>query len=223
MNAPMKFQAVIFDMDGLMLDTERTYRDVFNRAAADCEIEFPPSLHEALLGRNTADTHKILRERWKDDAVFDRFIDRSRHHHEICFAEAPPLKKGLGELLDMLEARKIPKAVATSTRRAYAIPRLEQCNLAHRFATITTGDQVQHGKPAPDIYLLAASTIHMQPSQCVALEDSEAGVTAAHAAGISVCMVPDLKQPSDDVRQRAHRVYESLVEVRHYLEDMLRG
>ena len=217
----MKFQAVIFDMDGLMLDTERTYRDVFNRAAADCRIDFPPSLHEVLLGRNTADTHKILRERWKDDAMFDRFIDRSRHHHEICFADAPPLKKGLIELLDMLESRQIPKAVATSTRRDYAIPRLEQCRLASRFVTITTGDQVNQGKPAPDIYLLAASTIGMSPRQCIALEDSEAGVTAAHAAGIPVCMVPDLKQPSDDVRRRAHRVYESLIEVRHDLEKML--
>ena len=217
----MKFQAVIFDMDGLMLDTERTYRDVFNRAAADCSIDFPPSLHEQLLGRNTKDTHTILRNLWKDDALFDRFIDRSRYHHELCFAEAPPAKKGLFELLDMLDKKKIPKAVATSTRRAYALLRLEQCNLLHRFAVINTGDQVEHGKPAPDLYLLAAKSINMQPKDCVALEDSEAGVTAAHAAGMTVCMVPDLKQPTDDIRRRAHDVYESLVEVRHFLEGVL--
>src|SRR6185437_1638564 len=117
---------------------------------------------------------------------------------------------------------KIPKAVATSTRRAHAIPRLTQCGLAHRFATISTGDQVKQGKPAPDIYLLAASTIGMRPQHCIALEDSEAGVTAAHAAGMAVCMVPDLKEPSQDVRQRAHGVFQSLVEVRHYLETALR-
>jgi len=208
-------------MDGLMLDTERTYRDVFNRAAADCNIEFPAWLHEKLLGRNTADTHQILRDLWEDEAKFNRFIDAARKHHEICFAEAPPAKKGLFELLDMLEAKKIPKAVATSTRRAYAIPRLEQCNLLHRFASISTGDQVERGKPAPDLYLLAAKTIDKDPKVCVALEDSEAGVTAAHAAGMTVCMVPDLKQPTHDIRERAHDVYESLVEVRHFLETRL--
>lgn len=217
----MKFQAVIFDMDGLMLDTECIYRDVFNRAAADCGIEFPQWLHEKLLGRNTADTKAILHELWQDEAKLDRFFDASRHHHEICFAAPPAAKTGLHELLDMLDERKIPKAVATSTRRAYAIPRLEQCNLAHRFLTISTGDQVARGKPAPDLYLLAAQTIGTAPENCVALEDSEAGVTAAHAAGMTVCMVPDLKQPSDEIRQLAHGVYPSLVEVRQFIEERI--
>ena len=148
-------------------------------------------------------------------------MDRSRHHHEICFADAPPIKKGLHQLLDLLEARKIPRAVATSTRRDYAIPRLQQCGLVDRFATITTGDQIVHGKPAPDIYLLAARTINVQPSRCVALEDSEAGVCSAHAAGMTVCMVPDLKQPSDDIRRRAQGVYDSLLDVHKYLETAL--
>jgi HAD superfamily hydrolase (TIGR01509 family) len=217
----MKFQAVIFDMDGLMLDTECIYRDVFNRAAADCGIEFPGWLHEKLLGRNTADSKTILREVWKDDALFDRFMEASRHHHEILFAEAPALKRGLLELLDLIESKGIPKVVATSTRRDYAIPRLEMTNLLSRFATVTTGDQVKWGKPAPDIYLLAAKSIGKDPSKCVALEDSEAGVTAAHAAGMTVCMVPDLKQPTDDVRKLAHNVYESLVDVRRLLENAL--
>jgi beta-phosphoglucomutase-like phosphatase (HAD superfamily) len=217
----MKFSALIFDMDGLMLDTERTYRDLFNRAAADCNIEFPGWLHEKLLGRNSADTHAILKDLWKDDQLFDRFIERSRHHYTLCFADPPPLKQGLLEILDFIEAKKIPKVVATSTRRAYGIPRLEKANLLHRFQSVTTGDQVQRGKPAPDIFLLAASTIPMEPSKCLVLEDSEAGVTAAHAAGMTVCMVPDLKQPCADVRSLAHGVYESLVDVRRYLDTVL--
>src|SRR5438094_649748 len=128
----MKFSAVIFDMDGLMLDTERLYRDVFNRAAAECGFEFPRWLHEKLLGRNSADTRIILHEVWKDDALLERFLDCTRRHHEDCFADAPPVKRGLHELLDFIESKNVPKVVATSTRRAYAIARLEKCGLLHR-------------------------------------------------------------------------------------------
>src|SRR6185436_5784302 len=106
----MKFSAVIFDMDGLMLDTERTYREIFNRAAADCAIEFPDWLHMKLLGRNTADMKAILREFFGgDEAVFERYLERNRHHHAICFAKAPPIKRGLTELLDFIESKKVPK------------------------------------------------------------------------------------------------------------------
>jgi len=217
----MKFSAVIFDMDGLMLDTERTYRDIFNRAAADCAIEFPDWLHMKLLGRNTADMKKILREVLPDEAAFERFLDRNRHHHAICFATAPPLKKGLTELLAFIEERGVPKVVATSTPRKAAIPRLEQCGLLHRFASVSCGDDVEHGKPAPDLFLKAAASIPMEPTKCVVLEDSEAGVTGAHAAGMTVCMVPDLKQPGEEVRKLAQGVYESLVHAREFLETVL--
>jgi len=217
----MKFSAVIFDMDGLMLDTERTYRDIFNRAAADCEFEFPDELHLRLLGRNTADMKSIMREVLPDPERYERFMERNRHHHAICFATAPPVKKGLMELLALIEERRVPKVVATSTPRKAAIPRLQQCGLLHHFASVSCGDEVERGKPAPDLFLKAAATIPMEPSKCIVLEDSEAGVTGAHAAGMPVCMVPDLKQPADDVRKRAHGVYESLVQVREFLESRL--
>jgi HAD superfamily hydrolase (TIGR01509 family) len=209
-------------MDGLMLDSERVYREIFNRAAADCSIDFPEDLHDRLLGRNTADTRDILRAEWGDESLFDRFMERVRHHHHTCFeANPPPIKRGLHELLDVIESRNVPKVVATSTRRAYAIPRLEQAGLLHRFHSVSTGDQVARGKPAPDVFLLAAGTIPMPPKNCVVLEDSEAGVTAAHAAGMTVLMVPDLKQPCAAVRDLAHGIYESLVEARHFLETRL--
>jgi HAD superfamily hydrolase (TIGR01509 family) len=217
----MNFSAVIFDMDGTMLDTERTYREVFNRAAADCEVEFPESLHFELLGRNSRDTEKLLLARWNDAALCARFLDRCRHHHVECFDAQPlEMKPGLLELLDFLEQRKIPKIVATSTRRSNAIPRLTKANLLHRFLTVTTGDQVEHGKPAPDLFLLAASTISLPPQRCLVLEDSEAGVAGAHAAGMTVFMIPDMKQPCDATRARAKSVCASLLHVREQLQEL---
>ena len=218
----MKFSAVIFDMDGTMLDTERTYREVFNRAAADCEVEFPESLHFELLGRNSKDTERHLLARWNDAELCERFLERCRHHHKECF-DAQPLviKPGLLELLDLLEERMVPKIVATSTRRSNAIPRLIKANLLHRFLTVTTGDQVQNGKPAPDLFLLAASTIDVAPEKCLVLEDSEAGVAGAHAAGMTVFMIPDIKQPCDATRGRAEAVCSSLVEVKLRLAELV--
>jgi HAD superfamily hydrolase (TIGR01509 family) len=217
-----KYAAVIFDMDGLMLDSERVYREVFNRAAADCAIEFPDWLHEKLLGRNTADTNALLRELWKDDGLLGRFMERAAHHYEVCFTETPPpIKRGLLELLDLIESRRVPKVVATSTRRSRAIPKLERARLLHRFQSVSTGDQVERGKPAPDLFLLAAGTIPTDPARCVVLEDSEAGVRGAHAAGMDVLMVPDMKPPCAITRGLARGVYESLVEARAYLSERL--
>jgi HAD superfamily hydrolase (TIGR01509 family) len=124
----------------------------------------------------------------------------------------PPLKPGLLPLLDGLEALRLPLAVASATARAEIERRLAGVSLLRRFDAVVGGDEVARGKPAPDLFLLAAGRLGARPADCLVLEDSEAGVRAAAAAGMAVVMVPDLVEPSPSVRALAEAVLPSLAE-----------
>ena len=127
--------------------------------------------------------------------------------------EGIALKPGLLDLLDWLEARRIPKAVATSTRRDRAQAKLARTALLPRFVALVGGDEVARGKPEPDIFLAAAARLGEAAQHCLVLEDSEPGVRAALAAGMTPIMVPDLHAPSDDLVALEPLILESLAEV----------
>jgi len=210
--------AVIFDMDGLMLDTEslgpRTWRD----AAATIGVEFDLGLLPSMIGRNYRDCREMLRAHYGPSypveqltatclTVFDAIVER----------DGVAQKPGLCELLDWLEQSDVVRAVATSTRRDRAEAQLTQQGLLQRFAALVGGNEVARGKPEPDIFLLAAARLSVEPEDCVVLEDSEPGVRAALAAGMMPIMVPDLHAPSPDLLARAPLVLPSLYAVREHL------
>jgi len=142
----------------------------------------------------------------------DEFRRRWRHDWDSRLALAPLERKpGAIELLDHLDSLAIPKALATSSPRSLAMSCLG--DLATRFAALAFGDEVEHSKPSPDLFLLAAQRLGVTPSDCLVLEDSEAGVRAARAAGMDVIMVPDLIEPSEEIAKMALRVCASLNEV----------
>jgi HAD superfamily hydrolase (TIGR01509 family) len=139
------------------------------------------------------------------------FHERVLHYETICFAEAPiPVKPGAWEMIAAVDAQALPKALATSTHRPAARQRLVRTGLDRHFHVIVTGDEVQRPKPAPDIYLTACERLGVPPRDVLAFEDSEPGVQAAHAAGVTVIMVPDLKAPSHETQARAIRIFPSL-------------
>jgi HAD superfamily hydrolase (TIGR01509 family) len=121
-----------------------------------------------------------------------------------------PLKKGVTALLTMLKDKNIPTALATSTVYEIAVKKLKNAQIVDYFNEIVSGDMVLQSKPHPEIYLTAAARIGIKPEHCIALEDSEAGVRAAHAAGMRVFQVPDLIQPSNEFRKLGHTVIDSL-------------
>ncbi|HQR11037.1 MAG TPA: HAD family phosphatase [Casimicrobiaceae bacterium] len=210
--------AVIFDMDGLMLDTESLGRETWRVAADAVGVEFDPDLLPAMIGRNYRDCRQMLRERYGPAypveeltaaclATFDAIVAR----------DGIAQKPGLPELLDWLERENVVRAVATSTRRDRAEAQLTRQGLLSRFATLVGGNEVDRGKPEPDIFLLAAERLDVAATDCVVLEDSEPGVRAALAAGMMPIMVPDLQGPSAELLAREPLVLASLHDVRAHL------
>lgn len=214
--------AVLFDMDGLMLDSERAMLGAWRAAALAESIQADDALWLSMVGVHDRASFAILSERLGEDAA-TRLRAAGDRLYDAQVAAGLPHKNGLIELLDLLDAHGIAKAVATSTRRKRALAKLEASGLIDRFAVIVTGSDVEHPKPAPDIYLLAARQLGVDPRDCLVLEDSEPGVRAALAAGATPIQVPDLVAPSVELRGFGHRIAGSLVQVRGMLQAVLVG
>jgi beta-phosphoglucomutase-like phosphatase (HAD superfamily) len=219
----MPFDAIIFDMDGLLLDSERMFRIVWQLAATDLGVEMNDAIFFSLIGLNRRSAEARLKSvygpTWDHEALNSR-IDH--HWHAIGGHDAIPVKSGVTELLDHLDASSLPRAVATSTPRLNAEQKLTKVGLLDRFHGLVGGDEVAAGKPAPDPYLKAAALLNVDPARCLALEDSPNGLRAARAAGMTVIMVPDLIAPTEALRDVAHHVMDDLHSVRDWITGLQR-
>jgi HAD superfamily hydrolase (TIGR01509 family) len=202
-------------MDGLMLDTQRMATDAWKRAAKEFGFILTDELNLKLMGRTVKDSNAILISEL--GAGFP--VEDCRHlAMEILSEEISkkgiPVKPGLWPLLDYLEEKSINIAVATSTPRKLTVQSLRLTNLINHFQIILTGDEVPNGKPSPDIFLAASELIKTPPANCVVLEDSFSGIRAAYAAKMIPIMVPDLLEPTDEMKSLAHAVVPSLIEAK---------
>lgn len=205
--------AVLFDMDGLMLDTERMARIAWMRALQETGYCIGEKDYLRLVGRTVSDARTTLKELFGPGIPFDAIFSRcQRYYDEDIRKNGILLKPGLQELLSYLEGNQIPKAVASSTAQKIVLYKLNLVKLDRRFQAIVGGDMVRHGKPAPDLFQLAAKQINFEPKNCVVLEDSEAGICAAYSAGMLPVMIPDLKQPTPEIWQKAWCVLPTLRE-----------
>lgn len=212
--------AVCFDMDGLLLDSEAALLECWREAADTLGSRVPDSIWLSMIGLSDAICNGMLAEH-----VGAAQANALRAHCQALYdarvAKGIPVKPGAFELLAVLRAHDIPRAVVTSTWRERARHKLDAAGLLPHFADVIGGRDAARPKPAPDPYLLAAQRLGVPPAMCLVLEDSGAGVRAALAAGMQAIQVPDLSPPDAEVRALGHRIVASLREAHRLVEAAL--
>lgn len=222
MNIPpednFRLAALCIDMDGVLLDTERLSLTCWQQACAEHGHAMPEELFTSVIGRNIRDTERIFCDALGGGFDFHGVRARRREIGDVHIkAYGMPVKAGAAELLSFVHAIGLPAAIVTSTDSLEARSRLDETDLPHRQFLLVGGEAVTNGKPAPDIYLKAAAELTVQPTDCLAVEDSLPGVTAAHSAGMRVIMVPDLVTPDASARLKSHLIVADLHGVRSVL------
>lgn len=214
---PAPVEAVIFDMDGLLLDTERLYREAIIGAAAGLGFDIPNAFYQQMIGVADEECQAMIASHFGPQFPMAQFLSDCSTRLQQLLGAGIPVKPGATELLAELAQRAIPTALATSTRRATAVLQLREAGLHHYFKVIVTREEVTRGKPHPDLFLKAARDLAVSPRCCVVLEDSHHGIRAAHAAGTMPVMVPDLLATTDEVCELCVAVVSDLHEARTLL------
>ena len=199
--APLKpFAAVVFDMDGTLLDTELVFKEIVWDVTRGLGFEMTTDVHGRMVGSSHEAANALLVEAYGVAFPYEMFDAECRRIMKARMAEAVPVKAGVPEFLAELKARRIPMAVATSSRSPHALKNLGTAGLLDLFQAVVTRDDVTQPKPHPEPYLTAARHLGVTPASCLAIEDSHSGVKAAHGAGMQTVMVPDLVPPTDEIR-----------------------
>lgn len=217
----MQYQAVVFDMDGVIFDTERLVIEFWKEVAKKHNI--PNIEHTCIqcLGTNRVRTREIFLENYGADFPYDPYRAEVTELFNTHYKGVPlPTKPGVRELLSYLQEQDIKVGLASSTAQHLVRDEIGTAGLLPYFQTLVCGDMVEHSKPAPDIFLKACEILNADPTKSIAIEDSFNGIRSAHCAGMTPIMVPDQVQPTDEIRALAFHVMPSLLDVLNWLKTL---
>ena len=212
-------QAVIFDMDGVIFDSERLVIECWEEIAAKHNIPDIVEICMRVQGNNRTETGKRFREKYGSDFPYEAYKKEVTALFRERYGEGRlPLKPGVVKILEELKRNNIPLALASSTRSDIVKLEMEEANLLPYFDAVLGGDMVPRSKPEPDIFLAAAAALEADPTCCYVLEDSHNGIRAAYRAGMHPVMVPDMQQPTEEIRGKAEVVVDNLLAALEYLQ-----
>lgn len=214
MTLPHRPSAVVFDMDGVLFDTEALWQEGLLSAAAEAGYVIPDEVYNQSIGVRRSQCRGLFQSHFGEDFPFDDFHGTWRRHFWMVAESRPAMKPGVPELLDLLDEARLPRAIATSSSRPTVDRHLAAHGLAGRFGETVCGGDYENGKPAPDPFLTAAERLGVEPRLCLALEDSHIGVRSAAAAGMMTVMAPDLMAPTEEISALCVLVVRDLHEVR---------
>lgn len=215
-------KAVIFDVDGTLLDTERIYMQAWKDAAAELGYVITDELLRKTRAINTKDAARIFETEIGNGFSYEKTRPiRVRIAEEIIKRESPILKPGVTELLAFLKDNGIRLSVASSTHLKGTKEHLSESRILDPFEVVVGGDMVTKGKPNPDIFLRAAELLGLDPSECIVVEDSPAGIRAANAAGMKAVLVPDRAAITQEIIDMSDVVLESLLDMPAYVKGLM--
>lgn len=216
-------RGVLCDMDGTLLDTEALSLVIWARAAREMNLEVSEAFIHGLIGLPVRDIRTLMAKTLPTGFPTDRYIDYASQLYKGALHENVPLKPGTREFLSEVRDLGLPLALCTSTAERLAHSKLEAAGLTEFFQAVWCGDQVERGKPAPDIYLQAAKSLQLAPTDCLAIEDSSIGLQSAAASGAKAILIPDVLLPPPEIRAKAWREYADLLallgDLKEWIED----
>jgi len=212
-------KGVIFDMDGLMIDSETvTYQMFVKKLKLLGHDDFTEEDYKHVLGKNKKGICQVIIDKYGDDFPIEEFWDDTHVWLDESLRNHVPIKKGLIELLEYLKENNYKTVVATSSERARVNEILGNGNVIHYFDDMVCGDDVSKGKPDPETFLTACKKINVLPEEGLVLEDSEPGILAAYRGHIDVICIPDKKYPEEEFASKTTKIVDSLLDVIDYLK-----
>lgn len=219
MAVKMTGKTVIFDMDGIIFDSERQILDCWEKVGEKYHFSGIREACIECIGTNREKTKEIICSYYGEDFAYDKYAGEASHlFHETVKKQGLPVKKGVKELLSYLKEEKIPVGLASSTRLAVVEEELKQAGLYDYFQVVVGGDQLKRSKPSPDIYLMACEMMKTAPQDAYAVEDSYNGIRAAYSAGMMPVMVPDILPATQEMREKSVVVLDDLLQVKEYFQ-----
>jgi len=217
----IQMEAIVFDMDGILFDTERLCMEGWKKVAGKKDLQGIEEVCTQCIGLSACDTRKMVINYYGEDFPYEDFrSDVTEWIHKRIERKGLPVKEGAKNLLPWLEQAGYKLGLASSTNYASVIKHLKRAEMIDFFQVVVGGDMVEHSKPQPDIYQLACRKLDVEPQMAYAIEDSPNGIRSASSAGLKPIMVPDLIRPDEEMEGLSFMICDSLLDVMNYFSHL---